>query len=265
MSPLEYTDYKVFVKSLLKHGEQLEFSKFLGCQSAFLSQVLRGKPDLSLEQGLMATEYFKLGKAEADYFMLALQLSRAGSVKLENFFRRKMEKLREDFLRVDSKIGKFDVLDDLSKSVFYSSWKYALVHVLSSIPVENQLELIQQKTGLSLVEISSILSFLKTAGLIELNKGLSKPTKKRIHLSPEDQLINLHHKNFRYLTAQELEEKKEESFHFSAAMALSLEDCSKIKAILLKGIEKIEAVLKPSQEETLRILNIDFFEPGTSD
>lgn len=264
MSPVEYTDYKVFIKSLLKHGQQLEFSRYLGCQSAFLSQVLRAKPNLSLEQGLLATEYFKLGKMEAEYFMLALQLGRAGSVKLEIYFKKKMEKLREDFLRVDAKIDKFDVLDDLSKSVFYSSWKYAVVHVLLSIPVDDQLKLIREKTELSQVEINNVLEFLKSSGLIEFSKGTWKPTKKRIHLRPEDQLINLHHKNFRYLTANVLEEKKESSFHFSSAMALSVEDCAKIKAILLKAIEKTEEVLRPSPEETLRILNLDFYEPGIS-
>ena len=259
---MDYIDYKVFIKSSLKHGQQLAFAKHLNCQSAFLSQVLRGKPNLSLEQGFLATEYFNLGRPEADYFMLSLQLGRAGSVKLKAYFRKKMESLREEFLRVDSKIGKFDALDELSKSVFYSSWKYAVVHVLLSVPADDQMKLIQSYTGLAKSEINSCLDFLNTSGLIALGKGGWKPTKKRIHISPEDPLISLHHKNFRYFTARELEEKKEGAFHFSSAMTLSVADCEKIKTILLNAVEKTEQVLKPSPEETLRVLNIDFFRPG---
>ena len=262
MSSLEYVDYKVFIKSSLRHGRQVEFAKYLNCQSAFLSQVLRGKPNLSLEQGFLATEYFNMGKAEADYFMLSLQLGRSGSVKLKSYFRKKMDNLREEHSRVDSKIGNFDTLDELSKAVFYSSWKYALVHVLLSVPSTDQMKLIQSYTGFAKAEINSCLEFLSSSGLIALGKGGWKPTKKRIHISPEDPLIGLHHKNFRHLAARELEERKEMAFHFSAAMALSASDCEKIKTILLNAIEKTEQVLKPSPEETLRVLNIDFFKPG---
>ena len=262
MTNFNYTDYKEFLKERIEKGTQKRFASFLNCQPAFLSQVLRSKPHLSLEQGISATDYFQMNTAESEYFMLALQLGRSGTVRLKNFFKSRMEQLRETNTRVDSKIGSFERLDDLSKATFYSSWKFALVHVILSLPSANQMESIKLKTGLSEKEIHKTLDFLKQVGLIEKHVGKWRPTKKRIHLSPEDVLVGTHHKNFRSLTIHELEDPKRDNLHYSSAMALSLKDAEKVKALLLEAIAKTEAILKPSNEEVLRTFSLDFYEPG---
>lgn len=263
MTNFTYTDYKAFLKERIGKGHQKHFASFLNCQPAFLSQVLRSKPHLSLEQGIAATDYFQMNSAEAEYFMLALQWGRSGTQRLKNFFKSRMEAVRDANTRVDSKIGKFEKLDDLSKATFYSSWKFALIHVLLSLPAGNQMELIKNKTGLSEKEIHKVLDFLKHAGLIEKQSGKWQPTKKRIHLSPEDVLVGTHHKNFRSLTIHELEDPQRDSLHYSSAMALSSKDAEIVKSLILELLAKCEAILKPSPEETVRIFSLDFFEPGT--
>jgi uncharacterized protein (TIGR02147 family) len=262
MNLFEYTDYKAFIQLRLERGAQKKFAQFLRCQPAFLSQVLRGKPHLSLEQGILATDYFQMNKPEAEYFMLALQLGRAGSLRLKSFFKLRMDQLRESHQRVDTKIGTFEILDELSKATFYSSWKYAMIHVLLTVPTQNQIELLKSKTRLSEKEILYVIDFLQSTGLIEKHSGKWRPTKRRIHISPEESLVGTHHRNFRALTMRELEDSKRDSLHFSSTMALSLKDTQKIKEILLEVIAKTESILKPSPEETSRVFCIDFFEPG---
>lgn len=262
MSIYSYTDYKKYLKSRLARGAQKQLATYIRCQPAFLSQVLKGTPHLSLEQGILTSEFFKMDRSEQEYFMLALHFGRAGSEKLSSYYATKMEQIRKHHQRVDSKIGKFETLDKVSKALFYSSWKYAVIHVLLSIPAANQLEFLKAKTKLSEHEIEKIMDFLKTAGLIERRGGAWRPTKKRIHLSPEDPLIGTHHKNFRSLSSSRLEDIDREALHFSSVMALSREDSVKIKNILLEAIAKSESLLQPSPEETLQILCLDFFNLG---
>lgn len=264
MVDFDYIDYKEFLKSRLPRGAQGRLANFLRCQSAFLSQVLRGKPHLSLEQGILVTDYFQMNSQSSEYFMCALELGRSGSVRLKTFFEAKMKKIKLDQLRIESKLEKFEQLDDSSKSVFYSSWKYAMAHVLLSIPKNDQIEYLNRKMGLSEAEIINILEFLRRSGLAEKKTGIWRPTKRRIHLTPEDFLISSHHKNFRTLSLKELEEYKKDSLYFSSVMALSKEDAIKIKTIFIDTIGKVESILTSSSEETVRILCLDFFEPGTS-
>jgi len=257
----DYMDYKAHLKSRIARGTQKRLATYIGCQPAFLSQVLHGKPHLSLEQGLLASEYFKMTSAEQEYFMLALQMGRAGSARLGKFFLAKMNALQARGQRVDAQIGSFEELDVSTKATYYSSWKYAVVHILLTLPTPTQHLLLKTATKLSDQEIENILSFLQRAGLANCRSGKWLPTKRRVHLNPEDPLIGAHHKNFRTLTLGALEDLKQDSIHYSSVLAIAEADCAKIKNVLLEAIARTEAILKPSPEETMRVFSMDFFEP----
>jgi hypothetical protein len=115
--------------------------------------------------------------------------------------------------------------------------------------------------GLSDREIEKTIEFLTNSGLVEKHAGRWLPTKMRIHLRPDDILIGTHHRNFRSLCLNRLEDQKPDSLHYSSIMALSILDAAKIKNLLLETLANAEAVLKPSPEETARIFCIDYFEP----
>ncbi len=262
MKIYEFQDYKEYLRNLLSHGNGKKFAEFLGCQPAFVSQVLKGKPHLSLEQGILATDYFKMEEMEADYFILSLQLGRAGNLRLKNYFKRKREEILESRQQVAKNIGTFERLPEETKGIFFSSWKYALCQVLVSVPVQDQMDFIKNKIRLSEREIANVLEFLKAVQLIEKKSKQWHPSKKRIHLDADDWHIGNHHKNFRCLSLMELEDRKRDSLHFSSAMALSTDDAIRIKDLLLEAVRRSEAILKPSQEETVRVFCIDYFEPG---
>ncbi|MGE3260724.1 MAG: DUF4423 domain-containing protein [Bacteriovoracia bacterium] len=262
MTIYSHLDYKAFLKAHLARGEQKRFADHLRCQPAFLSQVLRGKPNLSLEQGILATDYFRLNRAETEYFMASLQYARAGSEKLRDFFRKKMDSLAGASKKVEAKIGPFSQVGSEVKAQFYSSWKYTLLHVLLSLPEKDQLRTIEKYTGLSRSEIQTTLTALVKSGVAEKKGDFLRPTANRIHLDREDPLIGLHHRNFRSLATHELEDIKSESLHYSAAIALSRADAERIRALFLEAVSQAESILRPSPEETVRVLCVDFFEPG---
>lgn len=262
MTVFEYQNYKEFLKSQLQRGSQKTFAEQLNCQSAFVSQVLRGKPHLSLEQGILATDYFRMSRAEGEYFMSCLQYGRAGSERLKKFFKKKMEDLSAENKKIESKIGSFSQVNQEAKAQFYSSWKYTLIHVLLSLPESNKIRLMEKYTGISTTEIQNVVSFLTKIGLAEKKSGAILPSSNRIHLDREDPLIGLYHRNFRAFAATELEDIKPVSLHYSAAIALSVVDAERIRNLLLDAVSQTEKILRPSPEETVRVLCLDFFEPG---
>ena len=91
-SIFKYQSYKTYLEdSLLCKGKKGTFAKFVGCQPSFISQVLKGKPDLSLEQGLLANDFFEHSAAEAEHFLLLLQFHRAGSKRLRDHFKTQIQ------------------------------------------------------------------------------------------------------------------------------------------------------------------------------
>ncbi len=69
MTLFDYSDYKKYLSDRLKTGTKSKFAACIGCQPSFLSQVLGGSPDLSLEQGILANEFFGHTGAETQFFM----------------------------------------------------------------------------------------------------------------------------------------------------------------------------------------------------
>lgn len=256
-----YTDYKRFLDAQLKYGEHRKFAEHLGCQPAFLSQVLRGPPNLSLEQGILVANYFRLSKDEQRFFMSLLQLSRAGSDELRKFYLTEIKQMVDANSRVSKRIPDAGVIGHQLKDRYYSTWKYSWVHVLAAIPHANVLENICKISGLPKEDVHEILLFLERGKLIKKKNNGYEVLNKKIHIDADEPQAPLHHRNFRLKTLEQLEKKSDDALHFSSILALSINDGEKIKELLLRLIEETEAVLRPSKEETSKVLCIDYFSP----
>ena len=92
----EASDYRGYLKEyLLKlpkqgFGEGKRMAKHLGVSSTFISQVLGGGKQLSLEQAQELSEYLGHSELEADYFFHLVQMDRAGTAKLKRLFQQKL-------------------------------------------------------------------------------------------------------------------------------------------------------------------------------
>jgi len=51
-----------------------------------------------------------------------------------------------------------------------------------------------------------------------------------------------------------------EDYHYSGVVTLSQEDMGAVREILVKALQKSVEVIKPSREEKLCVLAMDFFE-----
>lgn len=130
-------DYKEYVKKALiekGHGSRLKLAHAINCHSAYITLVLNKEAHFSIEQALEVSAFFNHTQDEEEFFLLLLQLAKAGSKRLKDFTKKKINKIREARALVSNRIKDTEELDVSTQAIYYSRWYYAAIHVLVTIP-----------------------------------------------------------------------------------------------------------------------------------
>ena len=107
-SVFDYSDYKAFLRELgdsRPRGFRKALAEATQCQTAYISQILNGHYHLSLEQAEAATQFLGLSKDEVRCFVLLVEIQRAGTPSLKQFFLSQLAELRERHLMIKERIG----------------------------------------------------------------------------------------------------------------------------------------------------------------
>jgi uncharacterized protein (TIGR02147 family) len=240
-----------------RRGMRSDLAEFLGCQSGYISQVLQGLSDFSLEQGMKICSFFLLQEEESHYFMLLLQSEKASTSELKKYFKNQITHIKKERDEIKNRIKVNSDLTIEDYHQYYSSWEFAAVHILTSIPAFQTKEIIRKKLKLSQARISEVLDFLLLSGLIQEKGNKYTIGKTRIHVTKDSPFIISHHKNWRLHSITTLSDKNPANINFSGVFSLAISDIEKIKEIILSAVEKSEAVIGPSVEEELIYLGID--------
>lgn len=276
VSLFSHKDYRAFLNEKLpprgaSRGMRQALAKKLNCQSAFVSQVISGRAHFSLEHALGVSRFLNFSDLETRYFLFLVQLDRAGTPELQSYFRREIQKLRSQRQEVKERISEVD--GELSRDdqlVYYSSWHYAAIHILCSVPKANTATQLASVLCLPMRRVRECLEFLvRTQLLVEAPAKASQSEKTyhvgvvRIHLGRESPMIGQHHMNWRMKAMESLDRNSKQDLHYSLVVSLSEKDQRKIYDLLLDAISSVEKVAAPSAEEKLGVFCMDFFEVGS--
>lgn len=261
----DYKNYKTYIHERIDsspskgRGIKLKIAEHLNCQSAFVSQVLNGNPDFSLEQGVKLNDFFSHNKEEARFFLLLLQLNRAGSKDLKDFFESEIEDVLEKRSDLKNRIDIKKSLKAVDQQVYYSSWHYAAIHMLLAIPEFQRAEAIVKRLHLTREKTGEILDFLERTGLAVKKGSHYEIGVTRIHLTKDSPQIQRHHTNWRLRAIEAIDHNLNKNLHFSALFSMGAKDVPVVKEMLIKAIEEARKVIRDSPEEDLQCLCIDFF------
>lgn len=261
----EYKDYKSYLHEKIAaapnkgRGIKRQMSTFLGCQTAFVSQVLNQHVNFSLEQALKLNHFWEHNKEESKFFLLLVQYQRSGSKDLELFFKSEMNEIIERRSNLKERLNIKDSLDVINQHIYYSAWYYAAVHILLSIPAFQSPKAISEHLRLPIKQIQEILVFLIKTGLAVHKEGRYEIGLTRIHISKDSVQIRRHHTNWRNQAITSIDKNEEEDLHYSNVLSMSDKDVPKVKEIMIKAIEECREIIKISKEERLQILTMDFF------
>ena len=92
----EIHDYRTLIKNYLEtlpnkgRGELAKIARHLEVNSTLVSQVMSGSRDFSHEQALELSQYMGLSELESEYFILLVQLEKAGTQNLKTYIRKQI-------------------------------------------------------------------------------------------------------------------------------------------------------------------------------
>lgn len=260
----EYKSYRKFVSESLgeagrRTGLRQKAAKFINCNPAYLTQVLKENAHLSQEQAYLISEFLKLDSQEQKYFINLVHKERAAIADLKTYYENELQKIKDDRLDIKSRIKNYHRLNAKDENTYYSSWLYSASHVLISIPHLQTKQALTDFLKVPFRKVSEVLDFLTRTNLALENRGIYKIGTTHLHLSDDSVHIKKHHSNWRNYTIQNLEFKKKTDLHYSAIITLSKTDAAKIREKLLEQLKEHLATISQSKEDTAYVYCLDFF------
>ncbi len=264
-SLFDFDDYKKYVHEwLLKmphggHGQLSRIAKHLSISSVSVSHVFNGVRDLSEEQAVEIAEFFGFSELEGDYFLLLVQLERAGSFKLKARVKTQITKVLVQAQDLKSRLTQDVEMDEAAQSQFYSNWFFSGVSLATSIEGLQSLESISKYLGLSRSKVREVLDFLLIYGLVEERKDGFHIGHKHTHLSAKSLLVSRHHANWRLKALENMNELSPEEIFYTGPMTMSVETMREIRRDIVELIDNVLKKVGPSPSEEIACLNIDWF------
>lgn len=263
----EYTDYKKFIHDIIAsypqegRGQRKSLAETIGCQVAYITHVLSGTSDFSLEQSVAAARHFNLSSEETEYFLLLVQENRAGSAELRRYFQKFLEERRQKHSALKARVDIQETIPQEQRALYYSSWQYAAIHMALTIPELRTVEALRDYFHFSTERVLSVLDFLVNTGLATKERNTYLPSLKLAFLEQDSPLISKFHASWRQRALNAIEgEKKENNLHYSVNFSVALEDLPRVRELLLESIESCAKLIKDSKEEALGCICIDLFQ-----
>lgn len=232
----------------------------MGCQRAYVSQVLHGKAQFNLEQADRLNSFLEHSEDEAYFFLLQVELARAGTKSLQAAIQRQMQKQIDARLVLKNRLTNDRELTAEEKSQYYSAWYYGATRVAAGIPGLHSRKALADRLGLSLEKMQQVLEFLVRVQLMQQAGDRFEPTTHLSHLGNDSPLISKHHTNWRMRAIQALDSEGPRDLHYSSVVSLSLEDAQRVRALSVEHIENVMRIVRPSAEETMVSICLDLFE-----
>src|ERR1700722_7138089 len=177
MSVFDTREYKVFLKSWVTSQPQKgrgllsRMAEETALSPAMISQIFNGDKHLSPEAANDVARFVGLNDDETEYFLLLVNLARAGTASLRDRLERKARAEQKKATETGKKMRPTHELPEIVNALFYSHWLYTGVLLLASGPQFGGVDSISHHLHIPRLQIQRIVDFLLQHGLCELKKG----------------------------------------------------------------------------------------------
>lgn len=260
-----YLDYKIYLKDWLGsqpnggHGLKGKLAREMGCQTAFVSQVLHSHPHLTLEGAEKINPFLGHTADEATFFLLLVQEARAGSEGLRNFFRNQMQEIIKRRESLKERLSSSQKISHEDYTTYFSSWTYAAIHAFLATPPYQTKTSIAQELKLPAETVTKVLEFLVERGLANQKGDHFTVGSFHFHLGSDAAVITRHHINWRLQAMHSLERERKDDLHYSSVVNISAADAAKLRNFLMESLTGAREIIDPSKEEVLHGFCVDFF------
>ena len=253
----EYRSY--LLEKAEERGVRADWADAVGCQRGYLSSVLNGDADFSLEQADRLAAHLGFTEPERHYFLVLVQKSRAGTPSLRDHFQKEAKRLREERDRI---AGRYEATRDVSQehqAEFYSAWYYTAVHLCVQLGIQER-EVIAQRLALPLARVTQVFDFFLRSGFAEIDAGKWKALHPITFLPGDSPLIVKHHTNWRLKGIQAAEAPTADDLHYSAVFTVNKADLRELRELWLNTVDVFKRQVTEAKDETeLVALTLDLF------
>lgn len=266
-----YREYlRAHIQSLPKggRGELSSIAKLLRVNTTWISQIMSGSQDFTVDQAHALSLYLGHRELEMDYFFLLIQMERAATSDLKTHLKKKLKNLKNESLKVANRMDHQKKLSETERAIFYSSWIYSAVHVFSSLSDSGSnneseggktLEEIAARFDLSRPRAVEILHFLTSSGIVTEQSGRYSPGVQSTFLEQGSPHLLKHHSSWRVKAIQKSETLSEKEMMVTGQYSLSREDFMKLREKLAGFLKELSESLKDTNPEEIVCLNLDWF------
>ena len=259
----EYTTHFSYLKERLSdsaRGTKNSFSLALQIQPAFLSQVLKEKYPLSLEQADLANKFFEHSGDESDFFLNLVGRDRAGSVSLKKYYTERLGFIHQKRQQLIERLGRKSMMTPEVQGVYYSSWAYSAVHIACTIPELATKKSLSDKLNISEEFVGKILDFLSENNFLQKSLDRYIPTNTWARLDKGSPHILRHHANWREKAIQNFDNQTDNDLHYSGVFSMDLKTARKIQNAFLDFVKVQLKEIEAAKEENLYVMGVDFFD-----
>lgn len=266
LSIYQYDSYKKYFNDWVKqqpkngHGEYRRLAAALGVSTTMVSQIFNGDKDLSLELACEMTEYLLFNDDDADYFLLLVDFSKAGSVKLRSRLSRQIKDRQGKAKKLENRFKNVTTLSESERNVYYSTWINQAIRILIELEDSNTIDSIVNKIAVPKNQVMKAVEFLNKVGLVNQKGNKLFSGDSHVYLPSSDPIVGRYHWNWRQLAIQKMQVTNDETFFYSGQYTLSNEVADEIRRLLPDLIKSVVEKVKPSKSQTARCLNIDYFD-----
>jgi uncharacterized protein (TIGR02147 family) len=261
MSVYEYNDSLDYLKDCIEQNRNRGFhgqlAKAAGMHPSYLSRILHGSIHLTPDQAAGLCNFWNFDRDETNYFLNLVHLTRAGTPTLRKILENDLKAIRVKHEDLGALLPA-EKIDLQKENLYYSAWYYCAVHVLLTIPNMQTETAISEKLNLPLFQVRKILASLEALNLVKKTSSKWQPTKNNVHLTNESWMAAIHHIHWRMKISDRIQFRNPEDLHYTGVHTLSRSDFKKIKNLLLETLVKVDKVVRPSTEEELCSLLIDW-------
>lgn len=264
MSIFEFDHYKEFVLAEIakrpKKGRG-EFSKIataINVHTTMITHIFRGSHDLSPEQALSLADYLGLRALETDYFISLVNLARAGDSRSRKYFKNKLREIKEKSLALTSRLEIKNQLSESEQALFYSSWIYAAIRLLTATPTHQDAPAIAESLHLSLNQVSRALERLTRQGLVKKDGDRFLYANLSTYVERDSELASRHNLNWRLKAIERLDQISATEMAYSNPIMIAKNDFERVTELVVKFIDDFRKLTGPSPSEILCCLNIDW-------
>jgi uncharacterized protein (TIGR02147 family) len=261
----ESSSYKGFLSSLIygegsPRGLQVKYAKAMGCQAAYLSQVLKGKAELSEDHAVRLAGYLGLAPIAFEYFLLLVRLARASTPELKAYLETLRQRLIQDNEETQSRIkSERPEIPEAALQKYFSSWIPSTIHMATSSDAFQTIQALALRLRLSPAKVTQTLLLLEELGAVTQNGKIWKYSGGPIHFARKMPVNVQHQVSRRNQAIRSIEDENPEDVHFSSIFTISRATFKGLKAELLDYIERSHQEIHRSESEELYEMCLDLF------